>query len=215
MVNTHNFSKGEEIANAITHGVGALLSIVALVVLIVFSYLYGNVWHIVSFTLFGSTMVLLYISSTLVHSFPQGKAKYVFEIFDHSSIYFFIAGSYTPFLLVIVKGWVGWTILVIIWGLSIGGTVFKSFFVRKYLFTSTFIYLLMGWSILFIWKPVTQLLSYNGLVLLVMGGIFYTVGAIFYVWRGFKYHHMVWHIFVLGGTICHFFCILFFVLSIS
>ncbi|GAE25381.1 membrane protein hemolysin III homolog [Halalkalibacter wakoensis JCM 9140] len=109
MANTHTFSKGEEIANAITHGIGALLSIAALVILIVFSSLYGTAWHVVSFTLFGTTMVLLYTSSTLVHSFPPGRAKNVFEILDHSSIYFFIAGSYTPFLFVAVQGALGWT----------------------------------------------------------------------------------------------------------
>ncbi|WP_307257545.1 PAQR family membrane homeostasis protein TrhA [Oikeobacillus pervagus] len=212
MAATHTFSKGEEIANSITHGIGALLSIAALVLLIVFSSIYGNAWHIVSFTLFGSTMVLLYLSSTLVHSLPRGKAKNVFEIFDHSSIYFFIAGTYTPFLFIAVKGSLGWTLFGIVWGLAIAGTIFKCFFVKKYLFTSTILYVVMGWLIVFAWGPLVENVSHNGIVLLVTGGVLYTVGAVFYVWRGFKYHHAIWHLFVLGGTITHFFAVLFYLL---
>lgn len=212
MANTHTFSKGEEIANSITHGIGALLSIAALVLLIVFSSLYGNAWHVVSFTLFGVTMVLLYTSSTLVHSFPAGKAKNVFEVMDHSSIYFFIAGTYTPFLFIAVKGWLGWTLFGIVWGLAIGGTVFKAFFVKKFLFASTILYVLMGWLIVFAWNPLVENVPSQGVVLLVIGGVLYTVGAVFYVWRGFKFHHAIWHLFVLGGTITHFFSVLLYLL---
>lgn len=212
MASTHTFTKGEEIANSITHGIGGLLSIAGLVLLIVFSSLYGNAWHIVSFTLFGSTMVLLYTASTLVHGLPKGKAKDVFEIIDHSSIYFFIAGTYTPFLFIIVKGWLGWTLFGIVWGIAIGGTIFKSFFVKKYLHTSTILYVLMGWMIVFAWKPLSQNMHPNGLILLVVGGVLYTIGAIFYVWRGFKYHHMIWHIFVVAGTIAHFFAVFLYLL---
>jgi hemolysin III len=212
MATTHTFTKGEEIANSITHGIGGLLSIAALVLLIVFSSLYGTAWHIVSFTLFGTTMVLLYTSSTLVHSFPKGKAKDVFEILDHSSIYFFIAGTYTPFLFIVVKGWLGWTLFGIVWGLAIAGTVFKSFFVKKYLHTSTVLYVLLGWMIVFAWNPLVENLPKNGLTLLIIGGVLYTIGAIFYVWRGFKYHHMIWHIFVVAGSAAHFFSVLFYLL---
>jgi hemolysin III len=208
MASTHTFTKGEEIANAITHGIGAVLSIAALVILIVFSSIYGNVWHIVSFTLFGATMLLLYTSSTLVHGLPKGKAKNLFEIFDHSSIYFFIAGTYTPFLFLAIKGWLGWTLFGIVWGLAIGGTIFKAFFVKKFLFTSTILYVVMGWLIVFAWEPLVANLQTNGLVLLITGGILYTVGAVFYVWRGFKFHHAIWHLFVLGGTAVHFFAVL-------
>ncbi|MFC3884627.1 hemolysin III family protein [Bacillus songklensis] len=212
MANTHTFSKGEEIANSITHGIGALLSIAALVLLIVYSSLYGNAWHVVSFTLFGATMVLLYTSSTLVHSFPAGKVKDLFEIMDHSSIYFFIAGTYTPFLFIAVKGWIGWTLFGMVWGLAIGGTVFKAFFVKKYLFASTILYVLMGWLIVLAWNPLVENVPPNGITLLVVGGVLYTVGAIFYVWRGFKFHHAIWHLFVLGGTATHFFAVLFYLL---
>jgi hemolysin III len=215
MAATHIFSKKEELANSITHGVGALLSISALVILIVFSFHYGNVWHIVSFTIFGVTMVILYMSSTLLHSFPEGKAKDIFEIFDHSSIYFFIAGTYTPFLLVVIKGTLGWTLFGIVWGLAIAGTVFKCFFVKKYLFSSTALYVVMGWLIVFAWRPLVNNLSPQGMTYLIIGGALYTIGAIFYVWRGFKYHHAVWHVFVLAASVAHFFCVLFYVLPIK
>lgn len=208
MANTHIFSKEEEIANAITHGLGALLSIAALVILIVAASLHGTAWHVVSFTLFGATMVLLYTSSTFVHALPAGRAKHVFEILDHSSIYFFIAGTYTPFLFLAVKGTLGWTLFGIVWGAAIGGTVFKAFFVNKFLHISTILYLILGWLIVLVWKPLTQFISQGGIDLLVIGGLLYSIGAVFYVWRGFKYHHMVWHIFVLLGTTAHFFAVL-------
>jgi hemolysin III len=209
MANTHIFSKGEEVANSITHGIGALLSIAALVLLIVFSSLYGTAWHIVSFTLFGFTMLLMYTSSTLLHAFPEGsKVKNLFEIFDHSSIYFFIAGTYTPYMFIAVKGSLGWTIFGIVWGMAIGGAVFKSFFVKKFLFTSTVLYVLMGWLIVFAWKPLTEYMVPAGLTYLMIGGLLYTLGSVFYIWRGFKFHHAVWHIFVIGGSIMHFFSVL-------
>ncbi|UOQ86748.1 PAQR family membrane homeostasis protein TrhA [Gracilibacillus salinarum] len=215
MGSTHEFSLKEEIANSVTHGIGMALSIAGLVLLIVFSSLHGSPWHIVSFTLFGVTMVLLYTSSTLLHSLPKGKAKDVFEILDHSSIYFFIAGTYTPFLFVIVRGWEGWTLFGIIWGLAIGGTVFKAFFVKRFLFFSTILYVIMGWLIVFTWNPLVETLAPNGVRLLVLGGVLYTVGAVFYVWRGFKYHHALWHLFVLAGTIMHFFAVLLYVLPVE
>ncbi|WP_017754022.1 PAQR family membrane homeostasis protein TrhA [Calidifontibacillus oryziterrae] len=209
MANTHIFNKGEEIANSITHGIGVLLSIAALVILIVFSSLYGSAWHIVSFTIFGATMLLMYTSSTLLHAFPEGsRIKNLFEIFDHCSIYFFIAGTYTPFMFVAVKGWVGWTIFGIVWGIAIGGTVFKSFYVKKFLFTSTVLYVLMGWLIVFAWEPLTEAMQPSGVTYLIIGGLLYTFGAVFYIWRGFKYHHAVWHLFVIAGSIMHFFSVL-------
>ncbi|MEF2244281.1 PAQR family membrane homeostasis protein TrhA [Paenibacillus sp. IITD108] len=212
MANTHSFSWREEMANAITHGIGALLSIAALVLLIVFAAWKGTAWHIVSFSIYGTSMLLLYTASTLVHSFPAGKAKRVFEALDHSFIYIFIAGTYTPILFHIVKGALGWTLFGIVWGVAIAGVVFKSFFASKYLFTSTIIYIAMGWIIVFAWKPLTEHLAPGGLSLLITGGVLYTAGTVFYMWRSFPYHHAVWHMFVLGGSIVHFFAILFYVL---
>lgn len=214
MANTHTFSKNEEIANAITHGIGVFLSIAALVILTVFSSIHGTVWHIVSFTIYGTTMLLLYLSSTLLHSFPKGKVKNIFEVFDHASIYLFIAGTYTPLLFVVIKGWLGWTIFGVIWGLAIIGVCFKVFFVKKFVVLSTVFYVLMGWLIILAWNPLVTTLSSEGLSLLIVGGVLYTIGAIFYVWRAFPYHHAVWHLFVLGGSIAHFFAIFLYVLPI-
>ncbi|MED0687859.1 PAQR family membrane homeostasis protein TrhA [Anoxybacillus ayderensis] len=207
MAFTHTFTKEEEIVHAITHGIGAVFSIAALIILTVMAAMHGNAWHIVSFTLFGNTMLILYVSSTIVHALPEGRWKRVFEIFDHSSIYFFIAGTYTPFLFLAVKGAIGWTLFGIVWGLALIGTVFKCFFVNRFLYTSTMIYVVMGWLIVFAWKPLVSALSQEGVVYLVSGGILYTVGAVFYVWRGFKFHHAVWHMFVLGGSVAHFFAV--------
>ncbi|MFE4090414.1 hemolysin III family protein [Priestia sp. YIM B13484] len=215
MATTHTFTRGEEIANAITHGVGAVLSIVGLTLLIVLSSLEGTPWHVISFTIYGVTMLLLYVSSTLVHSFPEGKVKDLFEIFDHSSIYLFIAGTYTPFLFIAVKGTTGWTLFGIVWGIALAGIVFKAFFVKKSLFISTILYVFMGWMIVFAWDSLTQNIAHQGIVLLVVGGVLYTIGAVFYVWRGFRFHHMIWHMFVLGGTVLHFLAIILYVLPIT
>ncbi|WP_067727555.1 PAQR family membrane homeostasis protein TrhA [Oceanobacillus damuensis] len=212
MADTHIFSKGEEIANAVTHGIGAILSLLGLVVLIIASSMHGTVWHVVSFTIFGTTMLILYVSSTMVHALLPGKAKDLFEIFDHSSIYLFIAGTYTPFTFHIIQGTLGWVMFGIIWCLAIGGVIFKAFFVKKYMFTSTLLYVLMGWLVVVGWNQIVENLHSNGVILLVIGGLFYTVGAVFYVWRGFKYHHLVWHIFVLAGTTAHYFCVLLYLL---
>ncbi|MBA2174353.1 hemolysin III family protein [Halobacillus locisalis] len=209
---THTFSKREEIANAITHGIGAILSIAMLVLLIVFASLEGNAWHIVSVSIYGATMLLLYVSSTLVHSFPPGKAKDLFEIFDHSSIYLFIAGTYTPIMLVPLRGTLGWTLFGIVWGMAILGILFKVFFVKRFVVLSTVFYVLMGWLIILAWGPLTAEVPAAGITYLVVGGVMYSIGAIFYVWRSFTYHHMVWHLFVLGGSILHFFTIFFYIL---
>ncbi|WP_035507526.1 PAQR family membrane homeostasis protein TrhA [Halobacillus karajensis] len=210
---THTFSKREEIANAITHGIGAILSIAMLVLLILFASFNGNPWHITSVTIYGVTMLLLYVSSTLVHSFPPGKAKDLFEIFDHSSIYLFIAGTYTPILLIPLRGTLGWTLFGIVWGIAVLGIVFKVFFVKKFVVMSTIFYVLMGWLIVLAWAPLTAQVPAAGITYLVVGGVMYSIGSIFYVWRSFKYHHMVWHLFVLGGSILHFFSIFFYIIG--
>jgi hemolysin III len=212
MAATHVFSKKEEIANAAIHGIGAVLSVVALILLVVFSSLEGTALHMVSFIIYGVTMLLLYLSSTLVHSFPEGKIKDLFEIFDHSAIYLFIAGTYTPILFHVVQGTLGWVLFGVVWGMAAMGVVFKSFFTKKFLFTSTFLYILMGWLIVIAWKPLLMNLNGNGLMLLIIGGLLYTVGTVFYVWRSFPFHHAVWHLFVLAGSIFHFFVILLYIL---
>lgn len=204
---THTFTKREELVNALIHGIGMLLSIAALVILVVAGARYGSAWHVVSFTLFGVSMLILYTASTLVHSFPAGKAKDWFEWLDHSSIYWFIAGTYTPFLFLAVQGTLAWVLFGIVWGLAIAGTLFKLYFVKRFVKLSTLLYVVMGWLIVFAWNPLTASMTQEGLILLIAGGILYTVGAIFYVWRGFFYHHAVWHIFVLAASVCHFFSV--------
>ncbi|WP_028544852.1 PAQR family membrane homeostasis protein TrhA [Paenibacillus taiwanensis] len=208
MANTHTYSRGEEIANAITHGIGVVMSIAALTLLIVFAALYGGPIHIVSFTIYGVTMLLLYTASTLVHSFPEGKVKDLFETFDHSSIYLFIAGTYTPLVLIALPPKLGWTLFGIVWGIAVGGVIFKAFFTKKFLFASTALYIVMGWIIVLAWEPLVATMPAIGLNMLITGGILYTVGTIFYVWRGFPFHHMIWHLFVLAGSLAHFFSVL-------
>jgi hemolysin III len=214
LANTHIYTRKEEIVNAITHGIGVLLSIAALVFLIIYAAKQGSAWDVVSATIYGVSMLLLYASSTLVHSFPEGKVKDLFEIFDHSAIYIFIAGTYTPIMLLVIKGVLGWTLLGIVWGVAVVGVVFKAFFVKRFLYMSTILYIAMGWLIVIAWKPLTAALPIGGVQLLVAGGLLYTFGAIFYVWRAFPFHHAVWHIFVLAGSIAHFFAVLFYVIPL-
>lgn len=209
MKNIENFTKGEEITNAILHGIGLGLAIAALVILIVFASIKGDSRYVVSYTIYGSTLVLLYLASTLYHSLPNGKGKDVFEIFDHSAVYLLIAGSCTPLALVALKGTLGWTIFGIIWGLSVIGIIFKVFWVKKFVVLSTLLYIAMGWLIVIAIKPLMKFMSTTSLVFLIVGGVLYTLGTIFYIWRGMKYHHAIWHIFVLGGSICHFFTMIF------
>lgn len=208
---THEFTRKEEAVNAFTHGLGALLSIAGLVVLIVFASINGNAWHVVSVTIYGSTMLLMYLSSTIVHALKDGRAKDIFLFFDHSSIYLFIAGTYTPILLVLLRGPIGWTLFGVIWGVAVLGIIFKIFFVKRFMVVSTLIYILLGWFIVFVWDPLTAEMELRGLIYLVIGGIFYSVGSIFYMWRGFPYHHAVWHLFVIAGSAFHFFAILFYI----
>lgn len=215
MANTHTYTRREEVANAITHGIGTVLSVAALVLLVVFASLKGTAWHVVSFSIYGTTMLLLYLNSTLVHSLKEGKAKDLFEFFDHSSIYLFIAGTYTPFLLVALRGTLGWSLFGVIWGIAVFGVFFKAFFVKKFLFMSTIFYIAMGWLIVIAWNPLSAVVATGGMVLLTVGGVLYTLGTIFYVWRGFPYHHAIWHVFVLAGSVTHFFAILIYVLPIQ
>lgn len=211
MANSHTYTLKEEIANAITHGIGALFSIAALVLLVIYASFNGTALHITTFAIYGATMLLLYLNSTLLHSLPKGKAKNLFEIFDHSSIYLFIAGTYTPVALTVIRGAMGWWIFGVVWGLAVLGVVFKVFFVRRFMYTSTILYILMGWIIIIAWGPMAEHLSFTELSLLVLGGIAYTAGTIFYVWRAFPFHHAVWHLFVLAGSVLQFLAILFLV----
>ena len=201
-------STGEEIANAITHGIGALLATAALVILVVLAAIHGTAWHIVSFTIFGSTLVLLYFASTLYHSLTHVKAKNLFHKFDHISIYLLIAGTYTPFCLTALRGWMGFTMLTVVWACAILGAVMKAISVGSRVKLSTILYVVMGWVILIAIKPLYHAMPFNGFVLLIAGGISYTLGTIFFIRDQVKYNHSLWHLFVLGGSVLHFFSVL-------
>ena len=202
----------EEIANSITHGIGAALSIAGLVVLVVFAATQGDVWHIVSFSIYGSTLILLYLASTLYHSFPQPRVKRIFKIIDHSSIFLLIAGTYTPFMLTSLRGIWGWSLFGVVWGLAITGIVFKSIFISRFKKVSILVYILMGWLCILVVRQMIEHIPYLGLLWLLAGGLCYTLGVNFYAWKSLPYHHAVWHLFVLGGSICHYFSILFYLL---
>ncbi|MDD4601932.1 MAG: hemolysin III family protein [Negativicutes bacterium] len=204
----------EEILNAVTHGVGALLALIGLGILTASAYISGGVWHQVSFTIYGISLVLLYLASTLYHSFTNERKKYILKIFDHAAIYVLIAGNYTPFTLVPLHGTMGWTIFSIIWGLAIIGIVFKVFFVKRFKVFSTLTYLLMGWLAAVMIKPLLGTLPIEGIYWLIAGGVFYTVGAIFYLARRIPYNHAIWHLFVLAGSIAHYVAVLKYVLPI-
>lgn len=205
----------EEKLNVISHGIGLILSIVALVLLVVYASIYGSSYHIVSFSIYGASLIVLYSASTLYHYIQSTKIRYRLNIFDHASIYILIAGTYTPFTLVVLKGWVGWAIFGVSWGLAITGVVLKFFYTGKYDKISTITYVLMGWLIIFAVKPLVTNLPFEGLMWLLSGGIFYTAGAVLYSVKRIKYNHAVFHIFVLLGSISHFIAVFFYVLPIK
>lgn len=205
----------EEKFNVISHGIGLILSIVALVLLVVYASIYGSSYHIVSFSIYGASLIVLYSASTLYHYIQSTKIRYRLNIFDHASIYILIAGTYTPFTLVVLKGWVGWAIFGVSWGLAITGVVLKFFYTGKHDKISTITYVLMGWLIIFAVKPLVTNLPFEGLMWLLSGGIFYTAGAVLYSVKRIKYNHAVFHIFVLLGSISHFIAVFFYVLPIK
>ncbi|AFS78134.1 channel protein hemolysin III family [Gottschalkia acidurici 9a] len=199
----------EEITNAVSHGIGIGLSIAGLVVLVVLASMFGDAWYVVSFSIYGATSIMLYLASTLYHSAPEGKAKSILKIFDHSAIFLLIAGSYTPLTLITLRGKLGWSLFGIVWFIAIAGIVFKVFFVKKFKTLSTILYILMGWLVVVAIKPLFLALNTKSIVFLVVGGVLYTIGTIFYSWAKLKYNHAIWHMFVLGGSVCHFFTMLF------
>lgn len=203
-------SLGEEIANSVTHGIGAALSIAAIVLLVVFASKYGDVWRIVSFSIYGSTLFFLYLASTLYHSFTNARVKSFFRILDHSSIFLLIAGTYTPVTLVSMRGPWGWTIFGLIWAMAIGGIIAKIFLMGKYKVVSVLLYIAMGWLIVIAFKPMIQMVPRGLIIWLFVGGLCYTLGVIFYAIKKVPYFHFIWHLFVLGGSISHFFGMLFY-----
>ena len=202
---------GEEIANSITHGIGVVLSVAGLVTMIVIAWLHGSPWQMAACTIYGFSLLLLYISSTIYHALANNRAKRVFMILDHASIYVLIAGTYTPFTLVTLRGPWGWTLFGVVWTLCVCGIVFKSLWIDRFRALSTAVYVLMGWCIVFAIRPLLHALPWKGFLWLVAGGFCYTSGLAFYANRH-RYAHFIWHLFVMVGSLCHYWAVYAYVL---
>ncbi len=198
----------EELANSLTHGLGLTLSIAGFLVLVVLAAMRGSAWRIVSCAVYGITLVLLYTASTLYHSLHSRRLRRILRVCDHSAIYLLIAGTYTPFLLVNLRGSWGWSLFGLIWSLAMAGILFKVWFVEHLAIASTAVYLLMGWLVLVAMKPMLLAVPLSGILWLVAGGVMYSVGVVFFAWRKFPYNHAIWHGFVLAGSTCHYFAVL-------
>ena len=209
--NSRNETPAEHVANAITHGVGFGLSIVCLVLLVVFASLRHGVWEIVSCSVYGATLVLLYLSSTLYHSIHRPKVRHVLHVIDHAAIYLLIAGTYTPYVLVPLRGGLGWTLFGLIWGMAVIGIILKTSLIERFKLLSTLGYVAMGWLVVAVIVPLWKALPPGGILWLALGGLSYTLGVVFYAWKRLKFAHAVWHLFVLTGSLCHFFGVLFYI----
>lgn len=214
-IRLNNYSVNEEIAHAVIHGIGVLLSIAGLVILVAFSSLYGNAWHIVSSIIYGVTLIILYSASTLYHSIPLPRAKAILSKIDHSAIYLLIAGTYTPFLLVNLRAGIGWVLFALVWGIAVLGVVLEIYRNDRFKRLSIAMYLGLGWLVIAAIKPMLEFVGTGGLVLLLIGGLCYSLGVIFYVRKKMAYHHAIWHVFVLLGSVFHFFAVLFYVIPKS
>ncbi len=202
------YTVGEEIAHVITHGLGLVLSVVGAVVLVVAAALHGDAWHITGCGIFGATLVLVYATSTVYHGARAPRTKAILRRFDHSAIYLLIAGTYTPFTLVSLRGGWGWTLLALVWGMALLGIALEVTLRERAIRYSLPLYLAMGWLGVIALEPLTRSLGSDGLLLLVLGGLAYGVGVVFFAWQRIPYNHAVWHLCVLGGSAFHFYCVL-------
>ena len=207
-----HYTLREERLNSLTHGLGALLSAVGTLVLVLAAAREGDVWKIVSFSIFGASLVLLYSASTFYHASRSPRLREVWKMLDHCAIFLLIAGTYTPFLLVNLRGPTGWTLFGIIWGLALAGIVLKLVFGHRYKILRVIVYLAMGWLIVFAAAELTTQVSELGVRLTVIGGVVYTLGVVFYLADRLPYNHAIWHLFVVGGSLCHFYAIYYAVL---
>ncbi len=210
-----HYSIGEEIANSVTHGVGLILAIAGLAILTAFASRLGNAWHVVSCTIFATTLILQYTFSTLYHSIQIPRAKSVMRVLDHSAIFLLIAGTYTPFMLVNLRGTWGWTLFGVVWTLALLGVLFQVSLLRRWQGISLALYIGMGWVVVIAIKPMLVSVAPGGLILLLLGGLAYTSGVVFYLWERLHYNHAIWHGFVLAGSILHFFAVLFYVIPLA
>ena len=208
----HAAGAAAELANSISHGLGVVLSLLALTLLVVTAALHGSARDVVGAAVFGATLLLLYCMSTLYHALRGPRVKRVFHILDHSAIYLLIAGTYTPFCLTTLRGAWGWSLFGVVWGLAALGVAFKSVYTGRFEFLSTGVYLGMSWMVMVAALPLWRALSRPGLVWLLAGGACYTLGVAFYAWHRLKFHHAIWHLFVLAGSLCHVVAVLGYVL---
>lgn len=208
-----SYTLGEELCNSISHGVGAVFAVLALVLMLVQTVPQGDPWKTVSAAVYGASLILLYTMSTLYHAFKPNLAKRVFRIFDHCTIYFLIAGTYTPYTLNTLRGPWGWSLFGVVWGITLLGVVLNAISIEKFKVFSSISYIVMGWAIILAFKPLYDNLASSGLWLLIGGGVCYTLGIIFYALKKWRYMHSIWHAFVLAGTVMHFFSIYLYVLA--
>lgn len=203
------YSVGEEIANSVSHGIGIVLSAVGLGFLIWLSVQYGDGWYVVSTSIYGVSLILLYSASTLYHAIPHPKAKRVFQLLDHSMIFVLIAGTYTPFALVSLRGPWGWTLFGIVWGIALAGIILETVKKKRIKWLSLSLYLGLGWMAVIAIKPMLEQVPAIGLLFLLAGGLSYSLGVIFYVRKQMLYHHAIWHVFVMAGSALHYCAVLF------
>jgi hemolysin III len=208
------YTEGEELANRITVGAGALMSVVGLVALLRVA-VHGDSWRVVSCAIYGATLVLFYVISTLYHSVRRPRLRYVFRILDHASIFLIIAGTYTPFTLVSLQGVWGWSLFGVVWGLAFAGVGFKVVMTARFRILGPLLYLAMGWLIVLAYEPLVAAVPGAGIDWLIAGGLFYSLGLIFYAWDRLPYNHAVWHVFVLAGSACHYVAIYRYVAPVS
>lgn len=199
----------DEWANSLTHGIGFILSVVGFFFLIIISLESEDYWKLINFIVYGSSLVLLYLASTLYHFFKQPPLKKLFRKIDHCAIYLLIAGSYTPFTMISLQGFWGWLLFTLVWGMACLGVIFKAFFIHRFKKLSTWIYLGMGWLVIIAIEPMMQNVSQEGLYWLFAGGLFYSCGVIFYALDKKRFFHAIWHLFVMGGSLCHYLAIAF------
>ncbi|KEZ78967.1 PAQR family membrane homeostasis protein TrhA [Salinisphaera hydrothermalis] len=214
-VNSSGYTLGEEIANAVTSGIGTALSIAGLVVMVVYAALDGSAWHVVGVSIFGASLIFSHLASTLYHAISPPRAKHVFRVIDHLAIYVLIAGTYTPFTLVNLRGAWGWSLLVLIWLLGLAGVLIKTTALRRIRYLSTAFYVAMGWTVVLVIRPLLESVAPGGIWLLLAGGLSYTAGVAFFAWDRLPYNHAIWHLFVIGGSACHFFAVLFYVVPLA
>ncbi len=211
-ISAAGYSVKEEIAHSVSHGIGLLLSVLGLVTMLLYSSRYGDIWHIVSSSIYGATLIMLYGSSTLYHAITIPDLKKMLQKLDHAAIFLLIAGTYTPFTLVNLRGGWGWTLFGLVWSIAVAGMIMELIIKQRYRRVSLGLYLGLGWLVMIAIEPMIASVAPAGLLLLLAGGLFYSLGVIFYVWKTLLFHHAIWHLFVLAGSACHYFAVFLYVI---